>query len=357
MGWRSENAQKAALKYYDTHKTWQMIVTFHIATLLELVRPYVIKCIELHASPSPQGFIDFGKSTDDTNYAYLLSTVTRYTQGIYNFRMGIRRNNNTLAQSAKHMTKELFHGRNHPRYQQIEMIESFQLSVMPDKIREFTNTFYSLSKSGSPSNGQGFDFVLEEENKMVKSWIRHGVPTENTWLSIIRNTETLKTVRNNVMTYLKLDQEGSDKLLDLQDAIAEWRITLREMKYINCNKLVHTSITGIELDPEVMEFTFYANRKRNYRILEGLLDQPSPELDLNNPVCVTKEERAHACSLNNKIIQQIDTMIISMIDSMPNELHHQRCLSKLQKLKHKKKDAHIALLNAICEEIQDDEHE
>ena len=38
MGWTSEKAQKCALNCTDNHKTWQMILIFHIGTLLELVK-------------------------------------------------------------------------------------------------------------------------------------------------------------------------------------------------------------------------------------------------------------------------------------------------------------------------------
>ena len=40
--------------------------------------------------------------------------ITKYSQSILNFRMGIRRNNQQLIHSAKWMSKGLFHGRKHP---------------------------------------------------------------------------------------------------------------------------------------------------------------------------------------------------------------------------------------------------
>ena len=172
LGWKSEKAQRSALVCADNHKAWQMMLIFHIGSLLELVRPYVQHCMTQNQEASSEGFISFVKSQGkNSNFMYLFEMACRYSQGIVNLRMGIRRNNSTLLRAGKWITKELFHGRNHPKYQDIEIYESFMYSILPSQLKEFFKTNCSLSKSGHLSKGQGYDFVLEEENKLVKSWL------------------------------------------------------------------------------------------------------------------------------------------------------------------------------------------
>ena len=83
--------------------------------------------------------------------------------------MSIRRNNHLLLQAAKWMTKEFFHGRHHPKYQEIEIYEQFMFQIIPGQLSSFIQRHCSVSKSGHLSRGQGFDFILEDENKTVKT--------------------------------------------------------------------------------------------------------------------------------------------------------------------------------------------
>ena len=85
----------------------------------------------------------------------------KYSQGIINMRMSIRRNNRLLLQAAKWMTKELFHGRHHPKYQEIDIYEQFMFQIIPGQLSSFIQSHCSVSKSGHLSRGQGFDFILE----------------------------------------------------------------------------------------------------------------------------------------------------------------------------------------------------
>ena len=355
MGWTSESAQNAALNCYDNHKTWQLIAVFHFGTLLELLHPYVIQCLREEKKPTPQEFVYYAKRSEDPNFRFMFEMVSRYSQGIFNYRMGIRRNNSLLVQSAKHMTKEIFHGRRHPKYQEIEMVETFQRYVMPSEVREFCDKHESVSKYGNPSTGQGFDFVLEEENKAIKSWIKHGVPSDQTWLSVIRNSDTLKTIRNNLLLYLGLNTEQSfSRNLDLDDAISAWRAKLRQTGYLANQSVIHKSVSGVDLDPALSQFTTSAARKRSYRMLQRFLGQDPPEDPaLNHPVYVTPDEREHHTSLNNQTIEQIDSLILDAINSLSDsEVKYYYCEAFQKNVLRKKKDVHLAFLAEVFEAVQ-----
>jgi hypothetical protein len=51
----------------------------------------------------------------------------------------IRQGNWQLVSSARFMTRQLFHGRNHPKYQEIEIFHDFLLRISPADIRQFLN--------------------------------------------------------------------------------------------------------------------------------------------------------------------------------------------------------------------------
>ena len=125
-----------------------MILTFYLVTLLEFVKPYVENCIKDQTEPLPEKFISFVKTQGvNANYVYNFEMVCTYVQGIINIRMAIRSNNFPLLQSAKFLTRQLFHGQNHPNYQDLEMYEQFVKLIMPSKLICFFNSYCSFSKS------------------------------------------------------------------------------------------------------------------------------------------------------------------------------------------------------------------
>lgn len=51
------------------------------------------------------------------------------------FRMAVRRNNAELIHAAKFMTKDLFHGRTHSKYQMIELHDTIQYQLMEPEVQ------------------------------------------------------------------------------------------------------------------------------------------------------------------------------------------------------------------------------
>jgi hypothetical protein len=111
MGFVSEAAKQYTKACKDHHKSWSLLQIFHIASLRELVTPYVRHCMLTEQEPNPKGF--FQHTADDyskdsrPNLKYLMDQVCRFWEAIVNFRMAVRSNNATLLRSAKYMTKEL----------------------------------------------------------------------------------------------------------------------------------------------------------------------------------------------------------------------------------------------------------
>ena len=311
MGWKSEAAQKSAKNCSDNHKTWQLLNVFHYGTMLELIVPYVRDMNAQGHSLSVDGFLAYAKHREElghVNYTYMLLMVTRFMQAIIHLRMGTRRNNCLLVESAKLMSKELFHARTHPRYQQIEILDSFMRKAMPKDLRCFLEQHESVSKSGHPSKGQGLDYLLEETNKQVKKWMVRDVPSPESWQIVIRNVTTLTALEQQLRQSLSLSEQiPESKNIDLSDAITDWRVYLRSVNYLSNCGVLHTSTTGILLDPGLINIATEGSRKRSYKILNMLLQQDFPDDDtLTQPVFVTNQERQELTSIWKQTITKID---------------------------------------------------
>ena len=269
MGWVSEMALKSAKNCYDNHKTWQMFQIFYYGTLMELVLPYVRKCITESLKPDADGFLIYAADRkSDPNFTYMFEMVTRYCQGILNFRIGIRKNNAKLIESAKMMTRNLFHGRNHPKYQEIELVDSMLRHLMPAELKSFFEQHESITKTHDHSKGQGYDFILEELNKEVKSWLRKGVPSDSLWLNICRNHDLLKNIKINTFDMLNLTKDTDIRNIDLKDGIFEWRMLLRETRYLIDESILHSDLKGSKLHPGLEQYTESATRKRSWRLMQ-----------------------------------------------------------------------------------------
>ena len=285
---------------------------------------------------------------------YLLEMTTIYSQSIINFRMGIRRNNSLLVQSAKLMSRGLFHGRNHPRYQCIEIVDSMQRELMPEEMTYFVESHESMSKTGDKSRGQGFDFILEELNKEIKVWMHRGVPTDNMWLSVCRNHDFLKSIRETLLNSVSVSKENATKKLNLEAGIEDWRVCLRDVAYLTKHSLLHTSVSGKTLHPELIQFTDRAKRKRAHRVIETFMDQDPPDdITIKQPVFVTNEEAEKYEKLENQSNAAIEKLIISMIDSVPDDCVKSVLQQKYQKeIRRKKKSVLISFFHEVEESLQ-----
>ena len=353
-GWLSEMALMCAKKCSDTHKAWQLLLVFYFGTLQELVIPYVRTCLAEKLEPTARGFMTFSqKQCQEPNFRYMFDMVCRYAQAVLNFHMGIRRNNHALVQSARYMTKELFHGRSHPKYQQTEITVAFLDVISPPELKQFLHHHQSVSVSGDPSKGQGYDFILEEENRKVKRWIKGGVPTDQTWLSVCRNKDRLEGLRRKLFDMLEgcdsiPEMKTATRFLKLEEAIQDWRVCLRESGYLTDKSILHKSLTGSQLDAGLVNFTESADRKRSYRMLELLLNQPPPDdSDLPHPVYVTPCERETHCSIGKQTTATIDNQILDIIQEL-TELEEMQYLDRFRKdIIKSPKQAHINFLQEL----------
>ena len=208
MGFESTTALASAKRCANHHKAWQLLLIYTLGTMRELVRPYVQHCIDSKENPSPKEYTDWVHFNQNTNKTYMLHfvMVLRFAMAIVNFRMAVRRNNSSLAWSAKFTFKELIHARNHPKYHQLEIYDTVMYHLAPPEVRDFLDSHTSISRSGDKSLGEDLDFITEEENRKSKKLLPNGVPTDLRWEVVCRNVSNLQELKDE---YLKM--QGIEK--------------------------------------------------------------------------------------------------------------------------------------------------
>ena len=76
---------------------------------------------------------------------------------------------------------------------------------------------------------------------------------------------------------LNLTKESDVKNIDIKDGIFEWRMLLRETKYLTEERGLHPDLKGSRLHPDLEKFTELAHRKRSWRLMKYFLDSVDQE--------------------------------------------------------------------------------
>ena len=355
MGFKSETAKASAKKCNNHHKAWSLILIFHMGTLSELVVEYVRECLVKGATCCAKEFIAWARKSNKPCYLYALEQVCRYSQAIINFRMGIRRNNHLLAKAGKFFFKECFYGRNHPKYQAIEVHDTLQYQVLPEKVQKLLDDHTSISKSGDKSKGEDCDFVLEELNKETKKWLPRGVPKEKVWYNVCRNLENLQSLREQLMRDLGLTQESQMgyRNIDVEPGIEAWRMELRKSNILKSDSF--NSINGKPLDSLLLQFTLESMKRRAAYINKNFL-RTDEEIDseLNHPVYVTPNEREHYNCIENKSIKDLNQDITQSLEKIEDDSVYQAYSASFSEIRGKgggSKPHLVSLLKEIYDVI------
>ncbi|CAG2258090.1 unnamed protein product [Mytilus edulis] len=183
------------------------------------------------------------------NLTYLMDQVSKYSQGIINLQMATRKNNASLLSSSMYMANESFHGRQHHKYQIIELNDAIQYKIMLEDVRQLS--------------------VIEEKNKQLKSWIQKGVPTDEIWQTVCRNNTLLENMKDRSLSVLVLSSSKSGThSLGIDDAVLAFRVHVRKTNYLG-TPTDHTSISGMALYEGLIGFTQTALGERIHIIKQN----------------------------------------------------------------------------------------
>ena len=263
------------------------------------------------------------------------------------YNAAVRKNGSRLMMAARSSLAPLFYGRPHGKYQELLLRDSCLRSMMPDTLKAHVEDTESFSKSGSDITGQGADFLQEEANREVKSFLPFGPTTAETWVKVSNSADFLKNLKKQILEVSLIDtSDGDRKYAKHQCEVTKVRKMVRKSglfsKPFECSKA--QSVSGVELDSQLGSFKKqlgdnYFKYKHNVAISGDYVTQKLPF------VCITVEERAKIDSVEIKTKAEIINLCDSNINSMPNLEAPATYMAALERLKAKnaKKDCILAL--------------
>jgi hypothetical protein len=178
--------------FSDHHKSLQMLEIFFYAMSTELMVPYVRDALEHQQKPNISDFID---SLNTPNEKIMFNIIFFYFNlALYVFRAGVRRNNSEAILASRAVFSPLFFGLNMPFYMETIIRDSMICVQCPSAVREFIEKNESDSVSGNHNKGEGGDFVLENINRKIKSFMPPGLSSDERWTTVCRNIDRLDEV-------------------------------------------------------------------------------------------------------------------------------------------------------------------
>ncbi|XP_060557718.1 uncharacterized protein LOC132718104 isoform X2 [Ruditapes philippinarum] len=369
LGFRTPRALVCCQNCTDHHKAWMMLKIFLFGTIDELLYTYVSFIRIEKQTPTVDGLYAYKAQSEDKNYRFMCDVLLNYVLAVFVFRCGVRRNNYRYIMAGKCKFMKLFYGFNQTYYQEIMFRDLKARVFAPEEVKQFLENTESFSISGDHSKGEGGDFVLEAVNGRAKRWLPPGIPTQNHWLKVCRNLDSLQKIKDNTFNQLDLKQPTPKMYQrDITTEVLEWRCKIRKSGYLG-NKETnkeHCSISGTYADHEL--FLFESKCSSNMNIyLDGIENGKEPGKGINIiPVFTTLLHRQKFNDVEKKSKQQIATIIEDAIKSIHNNGHTDAAFVLEQrwkkiKVKTKKdmlgfyKEVIQALENATADEIDDEQ--
>ena len=133
---------------------------------------------------------------------------------------------------------------------------------MPDEIRSYVKSHESFSPSGLQNRGQGGDFVQEESNRLIKSFLPLGIPSQEIWTRVCRKAEALKELKTSACEVGNVNLKYKRYL----NEETMMRRELRSTNLLSVSKSDLKSVDGIALgyDSTNLKYNAYENHN-NYK--------------------------------------------------------------------------------------------
>ena len=269
LGFRTPNALKVFKNGIDHHRSCQVIESCLSAFAKELLVPYVRMCIQENSIPTANDYETwYTESVDSKKYGFLFHITFWYLLSFKVFKEGVRKNNSDSMMAGRTVFAPLFYCGHHPKYQRLFLRDLVERVKYPENVTAYIKSTESHSVSGDLDKGQGGDFIHEEVNKNIKSYLQGcGIPTKRIWVNIIRKAKTLDVIKDKIVENTDINNKsGKKRPKKFAHEITMIRKMIREAHYLDSydveDELI-TSISGDVLDKSLCDFSYTA--KENYK--------------------------------------------------------------------------------------------
>src|SRR6266542_6334578 len=142
----------------------------------ELMWPYII----FEENPSVESYLKWTQDQTDPTFKLKYEQIFFYLQAIINFRTGIRFNRPSLRIAVRRIFAPIWSTRRHPIYRLIEITDEEQMLRLKSEIYSLIQEKIVTLRSKLLDQHQGYDAILEEINKALKSLIPP-IPSQCHW--------------------------------------------------------------------------------------------------------------------------------------------------------------------------------
>jgi hypothetical protein len=365
-GFKSPIAKAAALKVNDHHKGWTLLRITREAMAKELFVPYVRKCLTENLELSTSNFMNFARNNvKDPNYSLIGDLVLNIIPSIFCYREGVRTGDVERMKAGRGIFSKMWFARNHPMYRELEVYDSLLRLCMPQEVLKLINATMSINLSGQKYTGEGPDFKLEAVNRVVQRSLP-AVPSGKDWMTACVNYHQLKELKKNTLLEAGLrDEENRLKTYPkIEDQVDAFRVLIRQKEYLSTpsTEKTLTSLTGVELDPKLVNFARDATKNRkdfidNFLVHvnteEGVAQTKSVPY-LPTRICITKTERMQMSVIANKTIKEIDSTIETLLNQINDTEVQETFKAQYKKTivgKKVLKAVHVEFANLLCEYV------
>ncbi|KAK3086082.1 hypothetical protein FSP39_013206 [Pinctada imbricata] len=353
QGYISPKALAFARACSDHHIAYDNMMKFREALWLELIYT-VSQCSENDLNF--ESFLSSVFDSKDKTLNFLVTSLLPLLESIFIFREGVRKNDTTLIESARHLFRPVWYGRNHPKYIRIDFFEQCSRNIMPPEILSVIKCHESVTSNGRGDAHQGLDFILEEFNRNVKNQISGAADSEK-WVRVVRNYEALFDLRKEISNILSLnpDEKWPRQLVDFEHETDNFRKVIRKSGYLK--PVSGREIEGLSpsFEPSSQIDSFLSSSSN--AIVSFLNTFKSnflyPDRVKMTKIPCSKFEENESLKDENKTNSQLQAMIIENIQCLPEDRKEEFIAQKNSiKINLAKKRILIEFLNEIRDELR-----
>ena len=201
-------------------------------------------------------------------FSYLLA-FNLYTEAT-------RKNYSIRMMAAPVQFSPLFYSFKHPKYQKLHLRDLLERVQMLELLKSYLKSHESFSVSNFYNRGQCGDFIQEESNKLVKSFLPPGTPSAGIWRRVCRKSTNLKELKDSAC------DTSSDKKIRYKRHLNEVTMMRREIRLNNLvlpnlNPATLISIDRVLVDVDLSNIKYnaaenYENYKKNYSATKCHMD-------------------------------------------------------------------------------------
>jgi rubrerythrin len=305
LGFRTQKAQDVVKNGIDHHRSMQIVRIVLQALSLELVVPYV----RIHPEdPTPAGYMSWvNQHVVDPTYLLLWHLCFAFLLSLQLYNEVTRKNNSDNMLAARVVFAPLFFGRRHRLYQELHLRDMVERVQYPPPLLQHAITHESFSVSGRTNCGQGADFIHEEVNRLVKSFLPPAGVSSETWQRVCRKADALQAMKKACMKTSGLGNESSlkpPKRLENEVTMVRRELRSHEMTTEPLGKRPMMSLSGEVLDTELPNFR--DSLEENYNAYKNNFIQTGNFGGMKlKPIHVTRFEREKSEKIENKTKDEI----------------------------------------------------